>query len=117
MACTSLTFPKGRFYRNIRAIRSMPLTPPHTSSQSNRAPSARHRTCRCMNAGATLVLVKADPLSAVQEHFLNKISVEGSNKLFIISNAGHKGHKVEAGGKLTRDFYRERDDTVVCKRP
>ncbi len=43
---------------------------------------------RLLNAGATLVLVTADPLSAVKEHFFNNITVHGFNKLFIISNAG-----------------------------
>ncbi len=58
--------------------------------------------------GTKIVLVTADPLSAVKEHFVEKLQHKGKGELFVLSSAGQEGHKVAPS---------ESSYTEVCRGP
>jgi hydroxymethylpyrimidine pyrophosphatase-like HAD family hydrolase len=61
-----------------------------------------------LDQGTKIVLVTADPLSAVKEHFVEKLQYKGKGELFVLSSAGQEGYKVAP----SKSSY-----TEVCRGP
>lgn len=58
-----------------------------------------------LEGGGILVLVTADPLSAVRRHFLDHLGYEGGGALYVISSAGYEGYKIAASSESPEPLF------------